>query len=171
LQWREEVSKSGTAVASCLYHKKIHLSEDGKFRVHSECEPLQRIKSVSWFVLPPVQEYYYKAHHAQYKPLPVYRKDCPNPATTASMDLIYPKWDSKIFIPRQLDGSAGNAVFQMVHRDPASTVYWHLDGQFVGSTTKVHKFPLSPTEGKHLLTLVDTYGETLERPFQVISSR
>jgi penicillin-binding protein 1C len=154
----------------CSYHKKIHLSADKKFRVNSECERVDKMISVSWFVLPPVQEYYFKSKNISYQPLPPYRSDCVNPSALLAMDLIYPKPNSKIFIPRDLTGVMGSTVFQVVHRSPAAVIYWHLDGEFIGVTKKSHRLGLRPSDGSHILTLVDEAGETLERQFQVISN-
>jgi len=165
------VSRMGLASGLCSYHKWIHLSKNKKFRVHSECESLEQVFSQSWFVLPPVPEYYYKSKNLSYHTLPPYRADCMDPASVVSLGLIYPKEDSKIFLPLQLNGIAGSTVFQATHRNPAVTVYWHLDGLFLQATQRIHKVTLAPREGMHLLTLVDDSGETLQRSFEVISSR
>jgi len=163
------VTRKGLETPPCPYHKKIHLTPDRKFQVNSDCEAIDQMNSTSWFVLPPVQEYYFKPKNITYQSLPPYRKDCANPTSLPAMDLIYPRPNSKIFIPRELDGTAGSTVFQIAHRSPVTTVYWHLDGKFIGSTKKSHQLGLAPAEGKHILTLVDETGETLERRFQVIS--
>jgi len=163
------VAKAGLKTGSCTNHKRVHLSADHKYRLHAGCETLDKIESESWFVLPPVQEYYYKNHHLSYKTLPPFRKDCMDPAGIVAMDMIYPKADSRIFIPRDLDGKMGNAVFQAAHRDPRATIYWHLDNQFIGATSRSHKMTISPAEGQHRLTLVDEMGETLIKDFSVIS--
>ena len=84
------------------------------------------------------------------------------------MDLIYPKPNAKIFIPRELDGKLGSAVFELAHRNPSTKVYWHLDGHYIGSTQKSHRLPLKPTLGKHILTLVDENGESMEQVFDVL---
>ncbi len=163
------VTRKGLETTPCPYHKKVHLSIDNNYQVNSDCESVDNMNSVGWFVLPPVQEYYFKPRNITYKPLPPYRKDCTNPASLLAMDLIYPKPNSKIFIPRELDGSPGSTVFQVAHRNSATTVYWHLDGRFIGSTKKSHQLGLIPGEGKHIITLVDDSGETIERHFQIIS--
>lgn len=168
MQW---MTKEGTGSLPCIFHKKIHLSADRKYRVHSDCESVANMQAASWFVLPPVQEYYYSVRHSSYKSLPPFRKDCQNPTAVAAMDLIYPKWDTRIFLPRALDGTPGSTVFQVVHRDPTATIHWHLDGQYVGTTVKTHKMPFAPGEGPHHLVLVDAAGETLERPFRVYVNR
>ncbi len=165
------IPKAGLQTAACQFHKLVHLSKDEKYRVHSECVPVDQMKSVGWFVLPPVQEFYFKSKNISYKSLPPFRKDCANPTTLMAMDLIYPQPNARIFVPRNLDGELGNAVFEVAHRLPSATIYWHLDGNFIGSTKKSHHFALAPGEGIHVLTLVDEFGESLERNFTVISTR
>lgn len=163
--------KRGQASGLCTFHKRIQLTSSKKFRVHSECESLNQVVQQNWFVLPPVQEYYYKAKNVTYKTLPPFRVDCQPMQAGISMDLIYPKPNARIFIPRDLDGKPGNTIFELAHRNPGTTVYWHLNGEWIGSTTKVHHMALNPTYGKHTLTLVDETGETLEQQFEVISKR
>jgi penicillin-binding protein 1C len=163
------VSSRGLQSSACLYHKMIHISANGKFQVHSECEPMEKIVQQPWFVLPPLQAYYFRAKNFSYKPAPPFRSDCASSSSLASMDLIYPKPDSKIFIPRDLDGIAGKVVFELAHRSPGTIVYWHLDGNFVGSTKGTHNLPLHPSQGEHFLTVVDEHGESLNFAFNIIS--
>jgi len=163
------VSKTAHDLVSCSNHKLIHLSKDGKFRVHSECEPVDKMVHTSWFVLPPLQEYYYKSKNLSYKALPSFRADCMNTSSVVPMDLMYPKAGARIFIPRELDGSPGKSVFELAHRNSDATVYWHLDGVFVGETQKVHQIVLNTGQGPHILVVMDNTGELLERHFEVIS--
>jgi penicillin-binding protein 1C len=165
------IGKVGLGSLPCSFHKKIHLTQDRKFRVHSDCEPVNTITHTSWFVLPPVQEYYFKSKNLSYKPLPPFRKDCQSSTTMVAMDLIYPKPNARIYIPCDLDGTPGRSVFELAHRSPTMKVYWHLDGEFVGETQKNHQMALNPEEGKHVLTLVDEAGEALEGRFEIISKR
>ncbi len=161
--------KSGAGTGVCPYHKKIHLSADQKFQVNSACESLADVKHVAWFVLPAVQEYYFKSRNLSYKSLPPYRKDCQTSGALPSMDLIYPKQHSRLFIPRDIDGKPGSSIFELAHRDPNVTVFWHLDGEYLGSTRKVHHFGVNPREGAHTLTIIDENGEQLVRDFIVLS--
>lgn len=163
------IPEAGMQSLPCSYHKRIHLSRDLKYRVHSECESVDNMQTSSWFVLPPVMEYYFKSKNLSYRALPPFRKDCINPSSLSTMDLIYPKVNARIFIPRQLDGQPGSALFEAAHRYHQATIYWHLDGEYLGSTKGVHRMAINPKSGKHMLTLVDEQGEVLERNF-VISS-
>jgi len=163
------IASRGLESKSCSYHRNIHLTADHKYRTHGLCESVDAIVTEPWFVLPPAQEHYYRMLHLGYKSLPPYRAGCADPSQIVAMDMIYPKTESKIFVPKELDGTMGRTVFQVVHRDPKATVYWHMDGEYIGSTTRSHKLPLAPEEGSHEITLVDEQGEILERSFQVVS--
>lgn len=164
------VSNSGLQSQACTYHKMIHLSKDKKFRVHADCESLTQMIDESWFVLPPIEEYYYRAKNLSYKTLPAFRSDCQPPSLSSNMEMIYPKEGSRIYIPRELNGSLGKVVIEIAHRNPKALVFWHLDDEYLGTTTRTHRIPIQTGAGSHKLTLVDDSGEVLEREFEVASS-
>ena len=111
------------------------------FRLNAACASLDEMITTSWFVLPPVQEYYFKSKHVSYNSLPPFKSNCTDPASIASMDIVYPKPNSKIYLPRNLDGTLGNTIFEAAHRSATAIVYWHLDGIFVTTTKKYHRLP------------------------------
>lgn len=164
------VTVHGLETSLCSYHTTVHVSQDGKFRVHAACEELGSMRREKWFVLPPVQEHYYRTRNISYKPLPPYRADCLAPQAQSSMELIYPKSGARMFIPRDAAGRPGKAVFELAHRNKQSAVYWHLDGAFIGVTRGAHRLGLNPESGDHQLTLVDEEGQFLEQRFTVISA-
>lgn len=164
------IPKIGLNSNSCPYHKTIHLDETGEFRVHSDCVSPSKMQHVSWFVLPPVEEFYYKNNHPNYKMLPPYREDClaTLPDREQPMELIYPKRIAQIYVPVDLDGKLLPTVFKVAHRQPQTPIYWHLNNEYLGSTTTFHEFALNPPKGKHKLTLVDKDGHRLETEFEII---
>lgn len=164
------VTKNGLQTQPCSFHKRIHLTEDKKFQVNLDCDGGKNIVATNWFVLPPVQAYYYKTKNLSYRTLPQAKPGCNISDQMAAIDLIYPKGDASIFVPREIDGTPGKALFQAAHRNSQSTVYWHLDGDFIGSTRKIHQLALSADPGVHNLTLVDDKGEILSQSFQIISA-
>ncbi|RAV99396.1 penicillin-binding protein 1C [Pseudochryseolinea flava] len=163
------VTEKGLQSSPCPYHQRVQLTKDHKFRVHSACEALSKTETMSWFVLPPITEYYYRPHDPTYKTLPPFRTDCASQTTLSAMDLIYPKPHARMYIPRDLNGEPGQAVFHLAHRNPAVTVFWHLDGTFIGKTLKSHHMAVNPAEGSHTLTLIDEKGEVLEQKFEILS--
>ena len=130
---------------------------------------MENIIHEKWFILPPVQEYYYRERNISYKPLPPFKPGCETSANLSAMDLVYPKPNARILIPRALDGSDGSSVFELAHRDNKASVFWHLDGVFIGMTKGTHRLALNPPEGGHILIVVDENGQSLEEHFTVIS--
>jgi len=163
------VTRAGLRTSPCRFHKVVYLSANRRYRINASCVATDELIPRKWFVLPPVQEYYYKSKNITYKSLPPYRSDCPDPASVASMDLVYPRPGARLFIPRELDGSGGNTVFEVAHRTPRSQIFWHLDGSYIGLTQGSHKMVLAPPAGHHVLSLVDESGNYLTRSFDVIS--
>jgi penicillin-binding protein 1C len=128
--------------------------------------------AMNWFVLPPAEAFYYRSKSVSYRTIPPFRDGCtPSSSEMMSMQLIYPKRNASLFVPRELDGNPGRAVLQVAHRDPAATVHWHLDGHYIGTTNRVHQLAVHPDFGHHALLLVDDHGESLEERFDVFSGR
>jgi penicillin-binding protein 1C len=74
----------------------------------------------------------------------------------------------RIYIPVQLDGSRSRVVFEAAHRKPETSIYWHLDDQFITVTRYIHQVELLPSNGWHVITLVDEQGETIRKRFLVL---
>ncbi|TYP93693.1 penicillin-binding protein 1C [Fodinibius salinus] len=164
------VPKPGLKTEPCPYHQQVHLDKTENYRVNSNCMSIEKMKDESWFVLPPAQEWYYKQKNPNYRVLPPMLKQCQkNTDATTVMELIYPHDASQIYIPKELDGSKGKTIFKVAHRGNNSTVYWHLDNQYLGKTKDSHQMALSPLPGRHLLTLIDEEGATLRHQFKILS--
>jgi penicillin-binding protein 1C len=151
----------------CPYHKIIHLDKNKEYRVNSSCYPSYDIKTVPWFILPPVQEWYFKKNKPFYKKLPEYKSDCKE-YTINNIGIVYPRQSTKIFIPKNLDGSTEKVIFEVVHRIPNSKIFWHLDSSYIGFSKGTHKMEINANTGKHIITLVDELGETIIWNFEII---
>jgi penicillin-binding protein 1C len=66
-----------------------------------------------------------------------------------------------------LDGSVGELALELAHRQADAIVYWHLDETYLGATQYFHQMSVTPTAGKHLLTVVDQCGNTLSRWIEI----
>ena len=82
------------------FHVLVNLDTSEIYQVNTSCERLENIKQKSWFVLPPLMEYYYKDKNPFYKALPKFRDDCLG-ETKNSMKFIYPTEKSTIFLPKK----------------------------------------------------------------------
>ncbi len=161
------VPVTGLETTICPYHRQIHTNEAQTRRVNSSCAAISDMKKINWFVLPPDQELYYRRDHPEYKSLPPMAANCGD-EDIAAMKLIYPFPSSSIYVPVELDGETGKAVFEAAHRNSSARIFWHIDDQFIGETTHIHQMSISPGPGKHILTLVDESGERLEHHFEII---
>ena len=151
----------------CPYHKLIHLDKTEKFQVSNLCENPSDMIHKSWFILPPVMEFYYKQKNPLYNPIPPFKPGC-SPESDI-MDLIYPRDVNRVFIPVQLDGTPGDVLFEVVHQYRDVTIFWNIDSQYLGTTSHVHQKVLHPNPGWHNLVLTDDTGNQLTRKFFVQS--
>ena len=160
------VPTSGLRTAPCPYHHLAHLSMDGRYQVNSSCEPTSRIVTKKWFTLPPAQEYYYRRHHVDYRPLPPFKPGC-TPERPQAIALIYPEHGATIYLPKGFGGEREKLILRAAHANPMATIYWHLDDLFVGQTTDQHEIALDIAPGQHLLTLIDNEGNQRRILFNV----
>lgn len=157
----------GAETPRCPYHRLIHTDQEGAFRVNSECYPVRSMKTISWFVLPPLMEWYYERNHPAYKTLPPVMEGCVD-GSVEELEIVYPEWDSHLVIPRELDGSRGKVVLEAAHRHPATRVFWHVDEAYVGTTQYTHQLAVDMEPGTHRLTVVDADGNRDEVRFEVL---
>jgi penicillin-binding protein 1C len=160
---------SGLKSVICPYHQLVHLNASQNFRVTSQCESPENMIHQPWFILPPAMEYYYKVRHRDYKILPPFSPACFDEQDAyRPMDLIYPKNNAKVYIPIEIDGKRGKAVFNAAHRDPKAKIFWHLDNEYISTTVEFHQLALSPPAGRHVITLLDEKGNRLVQNFEVL---
>ena len=106
-------------------------------------------------------EWFYKPHHPEYT-------GAKKTGNRKEMEFIYPAGGSTLHLPRQISGEVEGAVFRLAHRNPAETVWWHLDNEYIGETRYIHELRLAPEPGKHHLTAVDTEGNTASVSFTIV---
>lgn len=159
------ISRKGLDAEVCSYHKLVHLSEDMQYQVYEECAGSRGIIHTSWFVLPTSWEWFYKEQHPSYRSLPPYSPECKKDSEIKLMEFIYPFPNATVSLPKQLDGSDGQIIFELAHRQPQNRVFWHLDNEYIGETKDFHKKEYKPSKGEHQLTVVDESGANLSIKF------
>lgn len=152
----------------CPYHQTIHLTTDGRYRTSLESSESGTIRTESYFVLPPLMESYYQRYHPEYKTLPPFEPKSINRKDDNALDFIYPGLNTSVIIPIDLDGKPQKVVLKAVHRRRDSSVHWHLDGAYIGTTETQHDLEISPTVGKHLITIIDEDGNRVSRTFNCL---
>jgi penicillin-binding protein 1C len=166
------VPKAGKYSNTCPYHHMVHLDLGKQFQVTSACSDVDDMTHESWFVLPPAIELYYHKRHPEYRSLPPLKPECESASTALrAMELIYPKLESRIYVPLDLDGHPRKTVFEAAHRRPNTKIFWSIDNEHIGVTQGTHQMALRPTAGKHVLVLSDENGERVAQAFEVLEKR
>ncbi len=151
----------------CTYHKAIHLDSSETFRVNASCENPEDIIIKSWFILPPVMEWYYKSKNADYLTLPPFRRDCQQ-IESYQMDFIYPKADSKIYLTKDFESQEQPIILKVAHSDPKSTLYWYLDNTYLGQTKDFHEMPIKAKTGTYYITVIDQNAYEIVRKIEIL---
>ena len=73
--------------------------------------------------------------------------------------------NAHIKLPKQMDGSKGFMTVELAHANANETIFWHLDNSYIAQTQNFHNISLQPSPGKHLLTAVDSKGNTVSTTF------
>ena len=162
------VTKGALEGPACPYHRVVHLDPGLEYQVNSTCLSPSEMVHQAWFALPPVEEHYYVQQHPEYKLLPPFLENCQQSDADLPLQLIDPKPNIRIYIPRNLNGSLSRTVFKAAHRRPEAVLYWHIDEEFIGKTERFHHLEVVPTPGEHWLTVVDDRGNRLERKFTIL---
>ena len=161
------LNNEATKAKTCNYHYKIHLDSTQKYQVNSDCYNVHDIKlnlglyylllwngtirkNIRYNELPPL--------------LDLCNKEIQNP-----MQLIYPRVESKIYIPKDIDGKIKPVIFKAAHRFNETTIYWHLDDNYLGKTSSFHHFKINTKKGFHTITLIDEKGNIITKDFEILS--
>lgn len=160
------IPRTGITTAVCPYHRIVHLSQDGQYRVNSSCESVSRMQERSWFVLPPAQAYYYKNYHVEYQALPPLKPGCEEDQSR-QIAILYPEHQAVLYLPKGFSGEREKVVMRATHARSDATLYWHLDDVYLGETRQIHQMACLIEPGNHILTLLDEDGNRRSILFEV----
>ena len=163
----KRIPKKGVEATTCKYHKEVQLDKKQQYRVNSSCESVSNFITKSWFVLPPLQAYYYQQKNADYKVLPNYRVDC-EVEEVEKMDFVFPtQYYSKIALTKGEEGAINSLVLKLTHTFSDSKVYWYLNNSYLNVTEGFHELAIKPKKGIHTITVIDDLGNELKRVLEV----
>jgi len=158
----EYVQNSGLKTAPCPFHILVNVDQSENYQVNTSCENLENIKQKSWFVLPPLLEYYYKDKNPFYKSLPKFREDCLG-ETKNAMKFLYPTEKSTIFLPKDFDGKQNELILKVAHSNKDAILYWYSNATFLGTTKEIHNLAISPKVGAHKFVVMDNFGNEIHQ--------
>jgi penicillin-binding protein 1C len=157
----------GVKSEPCDYHQLVFTDSEKMYRYNQDCANSPLVMT-SWFVLPPVQEWYYRKLHPSYQSLPPWHVSCNEEENFAALEFIYPMESAKVFVPVGVDEQRQEIVLEVTNRYPDQKVYWHLDNVFLGETEHAHQLAVVPDKGWHTVTVVNESGERNSVRFEVV---
>lgn len=157
---------SATAFGLCGFHKLFYLDPAKQYRVTKDCDI--NAQAEIFFALSPVMEYFYKQHQWSFKAPPPWRPDCQywDAGKGSEFEIIYPVQGSSIYLPVDLDLLKNNIVLKATHKDPKASLFWFLDGHFIGTTISRHELQTNLKMGQHRLTIGDEKGNSTSITFK-----
>ena len=153
---------------SCHFHKTFLTDQSEQFRFYQNCSKGFNLKMASRFVLPPLQAYFYKQYHPEYKSIPPFHANCQTNEYEQTFTLVYPEHNSKLVGTIGLDGKPKPIIFEASSPNPEARLFWHIDNHFLGETIGNHTVKYIPKEGQHLLTVVDELGNQKKVMFTIL---
>ena len=151
----------------CSYHQQILRDVLSGKRVSRDCLADNKIRPDTFFVLPPLQAWYFKKRNAWYENLPDWLPECRARPSGFPIQLITELPSKGIFLPMDLDGKPSSLVLEAAHNKAESTLYWYLGEFFLGSTSAIHNISCKPPEGNHRLIVMDEEGNLLEKELRI----
>ena len=162
------VHKNARRSLPCSFHKPLFTDLTGEYEANAACFDLDELIQRSQFVLPPAMAYYFRRQHADYEDRLPLHPNCVQSNFGPALEIVYPQPSAEIKVPVDILGETSQAIFEVAHVDPNATVFWHIDGEFVGKTASNHALAMNPPAGKHLLKVIDEMGNSMVRRFEVV---
>ncbi len=162
-----QIPSSARSVKVCDYHKTIHTDVEMRYQLSVNCAEGDDIKASSWFVLPPAMAWFFAKKHPDYRQLPPWKSGC-GFESQPLVDVIYPRQNGRIFIPRELSGTSSKVVVEVAHQQPDEKLFWHLNGNYLGETQTFHQMALNLEKGEYNLLVEDGSGNIATRRFEVV---
>lgn len=171
------VPKNSPITGVCPYCNKISLTYDEKYQ--ATVNDLMSDKAGKYkntelvfqnrFVLPSNLEYWYKKYSLGYLSLPDF-VPWHIKLEENEIEIVFPEEGANLIIPIEIDGSQGAMIMQVTTHSLDNQIFWDVDGEYLGSTEKIHEMKISPKPGKHVLTVTDSKGNSKKRVFDIVES-
>jgi penicillin-binding protein 1C len=129
------------------------------------------MKHLPYFVLSPIQEFFYKKSHLEFNSSPAIASYCIDETTIANFDLIYPRNGFKIYLPLDENGKKNDLIMNATHKSVHSKLYWYLDKEYIGETSRYHQIAVKPNRGRHELVITGEKGKSIKVYFDIIDKK
>lgn len=160
---------SAVPLTVCPYHTVIYTTIDGRYEVCSSCwEPGKYEKKyiLNW---PAEIMQFLRDRRLLSEARPPHNPACPGIKKSDNVSIIYPLNGITIVIPKDFDGKYQKIAFSAASRKKEISIFWYLNGLYLGKTIGINNFEYLPEPGENILTIVDgESGDSVSVKFNVI---
>lgn len=149
----------------CPYHRTIQVNGNETYQVCSRCWEADDHHPVNRLLFPAEV-----AQHMQGRfgdRLPPHNPACPVQGDDHPLQIVYPRQNARLWLPRDLDGARQQLVMRAAHRDANRALFWYLDDRFIGRSQDRHTRAAAVDRGWHILEVVDPAGHRDRARFYV----
>ena len=149
---------------NCEAHK-IGVVRDNRYYPPNCLRDIQEFDT--FFVLPTLEESFYKRIKSDYYVLPPIYLECRQEEDSRTLQFVYPFENASIFLPLESNSKRRSLLAQVAIGGETEQLFWYLDDQFLGTTSDTHEMACKPTPGQHKLTVVHENGQRISTDFRV----
>jgi penicillin-binding protein 1C len=144
----------------CPYHRRVFLSSpgDSSMEVCAACWRPNRKVEADMLAYPADVAQFLRESGKTVSDIPPHNPACPAGTSGDVLEILYPRENARLWIPRDLNGELQKVTLRAAHREKESLIYWYLDDRYLGSTQKRHNKACLLSKGRHTLHVVDGDG-------------
>jgi penicillin-binding protein 1C len=152
----------------CPFHRRFYLDAHRDIEVCSLCwTDADSVRQDVRLLFPADVRQFLRGAGFVLERHPQHNPACPALSGDSPVDIVYPVRHARLFVPRDLDGSYQSVTLRAAHSASDATLYWYLDGAFLGTTLGDHVMPAGLARGAHVLQVIDHAGHAAQVPFNV----
>jgi penicillin-binding protein 1C len=160
------VSKNAKPLKKSPYEKVIYTNSTGTEEVCSLCwNESDILKKVITIYPPKVLAFLRTKGEVNYEPIP-HKYGCSSIGDKKNIEIIYPKEDSLILIPRNFEKKYEKVKLKAATGYRDAVVYWYLDKNYITKTENIHEIIVDFENGNHNLYITDNLGNSTSVNFK-----
>jgi len=150
----------------CPFHHLLTVNQEESYRVNASVYDWRKIKQKSYFILPPVVVNYYKAWNPSFQVPPPWHPDIKDAAQ--HLKIIFPDKSTLLCFGQN---TSMKVNFKAMAEAKNTTLYWHVDDTYIGTTTNIHELQYDLPVGKHVLSIIDENGNEQQTTFSIAKTQ
>jgi penicillin-binding protein 1C len=109
---------------------------------------------------------YYKAWNPDFQIPPPWHPDIKD--ASQHLKIIFPDKSTLLYFGQHTNMTVN---FKAMAEAKNTTLYWHVDENYIGATTNIHELQYDLPPGKHMLSIIDENGNKQQTTFNIAKTQ